>query len=300
MASSPPALPEATSGSAVPRRVLCQHLRSLRQQAGLTVKVAATVLEWFEPKMWRIETGQTALRALDVGAMCAAYGAPPGITQALMGLVRQTKAHGWWHTYAQTMPPDEFSIYTTLEDAACALDGYAALQVPSLLSTEPYVRAIVMSRNPNSDEADRLVYESLARRVLVTRAKAPLAVTFALDEALVRRPVGGSAVMAGQLRHLADLAMLPNVCLRALPFGAGVHPGLVTGPFTLLNFPPSNRGADTDTAIVHASGLTGELYLDKPHELDGYRDAFAAILGCCLDEAGTQDLLLTVAKELDP
>ena len=106
--------------------------------------------------------------------------------------------------------------------------------------------------------------------------------------------------MAGQLRHLADLAVLPNVCLRVLPFGGEVHPGLVTGPFTLLNFPPCSRGANTDTAIVHATGLTGELYLDKPHELDGYRDVFAAILGCCLDEAATQDLLPTVAKELDP
>ena len=154
MASSPSVQPEATSGSAVPRRVLAQHLRSLRQEAGLTVKVAATVMEWSEPKLWRIEGGQIVMRALDVEAMCAAYGAPPGITQALIELARQTKAHGWWHTHAQTMPPDEFSIYTTLEDAACALDGYAALQVPSLLSTEPYVRAIVMSRNPSSDEAD--------------------------------------------------------------------------------------------------------------------------------------------------
>ena len=89
------------------------------------------------------------------------------------------------------------------------------------------------------------------------------------------------------------------MCLRVLPFGVGVHPGLVTGPFTLLHFPPSNRGADTDTAIVHARGLTGELYLDKPHELERYRDAYAAILACCLDEAATQDLLLTAAKDLD-
>jgi transcriptional regulator with XRE-family HTH domain len=300
MASSLAVPSEASTGSAVPRRVLGQHLRSLRQQAGLTVKVAATVMEWSEPKLWRIETGQTVMRALDVEAMCAAYGAPPDITQALTELARQTKAHGWWHTYGVAIAADEFSIYTTLEDAACALDGYAALQVPSLLRTELYARALVTSRNPSSDEAGWLVHQSLVRRVLVTRAKAPLAVTFALDEALVRRPVGGPAVMAGQLRYLAELAVLPNVCLRVLPFGGEVHPGLATGTFTLLNFPPSNRGADTDTAIVYASGLTGELYLDKPHELDDYRDAFAAILGGCLDEAATQDLLLTVAKELDP
>jgi transcriptional regulator with XRE-family HTH domain len=104
MTPPPPALPGATSGSAVPRRVLAQHLRGLRQQAGLTVKRAAAVMEWSEPKMWRIETGQTALRALDVEAMCAAYGASPRLTQALAGLARQTRAQGWWHEYGEAVP----------------------------------------------------------------------------------------------------------------------------------------------------------------------------------------------------
>ena len=80
---------ETPTGSAVPRRVLGQYLRELRLEAGLTVKAAARLMDWSEPKMWRIETGQTALRALDVQAICAAYGATPGLTQALGGLVRQ-------------------------------------------------------------------------------------------------------------------------------------------------------------------------------------------------------------------
>ena len=63
---------ETVAASAVPRRVLGHHLRGLRQRAGLTVKMAARLMEWSEPKMWRIETGQTALRALDVEAMCTA------------------------------------------------------------------------------------------------------------------------------------------------------------------------------------------------------------------------------------
>ena len=71
--------------------------------------------------------------------------------------------------------------------------------------------------------------------------------------------------------------------LRIVPYGAGHHPGLITGAFTLLDFRPAKRDGDTDTAIVYAAGLTGELYLDKPHELHRYRDAHAAILGCALD-----------------
>ena len=111
--------------SAVPRRVLGQHLRDLRNQAGLTRKVAAELMEWSEPKLWRIESGQTALRALDVQAMCATYDASPDLTQALAGLARQTRAHGWWHAYGQATP-DDFSIYTALEDAASAAHGVCA------------------------------------------------------------------------------------------------------------------------------------------------------------------------------
>jgi uncharacterized protein DUF5753 len=121
--------------------------------------------------------------------------------------------------------------------------------------------------------------------------------TMALDEALMRRPVGGPAVMTGQLRFLADMAAQPNVCLRVVPYAAGLHPGLATGAFTVLHFPPSKR--DSDTAIVYASGLTDELYLDKPHEVQRYREAHAGILGCALDRAATQDLLFTAAKDLE-
>jgi transcriptional regulator with XRE-family HTH domain len=288
--------------SAVPRRVLGQRLRDLRNQAGLTMRVAAEQLEWSEPKLWRIEGGQTALRALDVQAMCAAYDAPPDLTRALAELARQTRAHGWWHTYGQAIPED-FSIYAALEDTACALTGYAPSLVPGLLRTEGYARALITSTSTSTStsnqDIDELVYDCMTRHARVTRAKKPLVMTLALDEALLYRPVGGTGVMARQLRFLADLAAQPNVSMRMVPYGAGYHPGLVTGAFTLLEFRPAKRDGDTSPAIVYAANLTGELYLDKPHEIQHYRGAHAAIFGCALDEAATQDLLLTVAKELD-
>ena len=289
---------ETRAGSAVPRRVLGQYLRDLRQQAGLTVKLAASLMEWSEPKLWRIETGQTALRSHDVQATCTAYGAPPDLTRALTGLAAQTRADGWWRAYGGTIP-DNFSIYTALEDAACALAVYVPGQIPGLLRTEAYARALFSSTGLGGDEADRLVYDCLARRVLLTRARSPLMLTVALDEALAHRPVGGPGVMAGQLRFLADMGALPNVRLRVVPCAAGLHPGLATGAFSLLHFPPSNRSSDSDPAIVYAEGLTGELYLDKPHEVQRYRDVHAAILACALDETGTQDMLLAAAKDLE-
>ncbi len=227
------------------------------------------------------------------------YGAPADVTAALAGLARQVRAGGQWHPYGEAVPGD-FSVYAELENEASELLGYACCQVPALLRTDAYARTLIMTARPgtSTDEADRLVSECVARQALVTRASAPLPATVILSEALVRCPVGGADVMAEQLRHLAGLAALPNVRLRVIPLSAGMHPGVITGPFTLFRFPLNGQGKETDPDTVCLSGLSGELYLDSPHEVQPYRDAHAAMLGAALDQVASQDLLLTVAKEL--
>lgn len=114
----------------------------------------------------------------------------------------------------------------------------------------------------------------------------------------MRCPVGGPEVMAEQLRHLAGLAALPNVRLRVIPFTAGIHPGVITGPFTLFRFRLNGQGKETDPDTVCISSLPGELYLDEPHQVQPYRETHAAVLGRALDQATSRDLLLMVAKEL--
>jgi hypothetical protein len=214
------------------------------------------------------------------------------------GSARQNRAPGWWRAHGQAIP-DDFSIYAALEDAACHLTAYAPAQVPALLRTEAYARTLAASTGHTSTEVDRLTGECLTRQVLVTRADAPLELTITLDEALLRHPVGGPQVMAEQLRFLVGIAAQPNASLRIVPASAGTHPGLVTGAFAVLDFPPSGRDPETDTPIVYAASLTGELYLDKPDEVHRYRAAHAAILGCSLDETATRDILLRAAKELE-
>src|SRR5687768_16016265 len=105
------------AGSTVPRRQLGRYLRQLREDARITVKAAADALEWSTPKIWRIESGIVSMRALDVEAMCRVYGAPADITQALMGLAKETKAKGWWHSYGDAIP-GWFELYVGLESAA--------------------------------------------------------------------------------------------------------------------------------------------------------------------------------------
>jgi transcriptional regulator with XRE-family HTH domain len=147
---------EQTTGSTVPRRQLGRHLRDLRNRSRLTIRIAAGKLEWSEAKIWRIETGQTSLRSLDVEAMAKVYGAPPDLTEALMGLAKETKARGWWHAYGDVIP-EGFDVYIGLEEAVSALSWYESELVPGLLQTEDYARTVIKAdkQDVDNDEIER-------------------------------------------------------------------------------------------------------------------------------------------------
>ncbi|MER8060530.1 MULTISPECIES: helix-turn-helix transcriptional regulator [unclassified Streptomyces] len=287
---------EGPTGSTVPRRQLGRNLRDLRNRARLTVRAAATKLEWSEAKMWRIETGQTPLRSLDVQAMCLVYGAPSDLTEALMGLAKETKARGWWHAYGDVIP-EGFDVYVGLEEAAESLSLYESDLVHGLLQTDGYAREIIRTHIRGIDDADldgrtRLRIE---RQSLLTRATDPLVLHAVLSEAVLRRPVGGRGVMMQQLAHLVYVSELPNVSIRVAPFAAGMHLGVVTGPFAVLRFPLTGDGVATEPPTVYADGYTGGLYLDKEREVQQYDAAFNDIWEASLDEPASRRLIAEVA-----
>src|SRR5487761_1855112 len=238
---------DTTTGSTVPRRQLGRYLRDLRNQQRLTVRAAAERLEWSEAKIWRIETGQTSLRSLDVEAVCRVYGAPADLTEALMGLAKETKAKGWWQAYGDAVP-EWFDVYIGLEEAASQISWYESELVPGLFQTDGYARTVIKAEHHDDGE------EEIDRRVQ----------------------------------------------LRVVPFSAGVHLGLMTGPFEILRFPRNGDGRDSEPPTVYADGFTGALYLDKPHEIERYATAFENIWSISLDEAGSKRLIHRAAKELQP
>jgi transcriptional regulator with XRE-family HTH domain len=290
---------EATTGSTVPRRQLGRHLRELRNLSRLTVKAAAAKLEWSEPKIWRIETGQTSLRSLDVEAMCKVYGAPADLTEALMGLAKETKGRGWWHAYGDVIP-EGFDLYIGLEEAAAKLSWYSSELVPGLLQTENYARILIAADNPGvaAEEIERRVHVRIARQTLITRVTAAPTVEVALNEAVIRRPVGGKKVMADQLQHLVDMNDQANVSVRVIPFSAGLHYGLLSGPFVVMRFPLNGDGKETEPTTVYVDGFTGALYLDKPNEIERYATALTSIWDSALDEAASTKLVQQAQREL--
>lgn len=288
-----------TTGSTVPRRQLGRYLRELRNRQHITVKTAAEQLEWSETKIWRVETGQTSLRSHDVEIMCRIYAAPPDLTQALMGLAKETKAKGWWHAYGDVIP-ENFDVYLGLEEAAASLAWYEPELVPGLLQTADYARAVIQADKPGVDaeEIGRRVQLRIERQALIRRPTAPLELRVVLNESILRRPVGGREVMAAQLGSLAEAAGLPNVKLRVAPFSAGLHHGLMTGPFEILRFPLNGDGHDSEPSTVYVDGYTGDLYLDKPAEVKQYAEAFEAIWAAAAGEAASGKLIRASMKEL--
>jgi transcriptional regulator with XRE-family HTH domain len=289
---------ETTAGPTVPRRQLGRHLRALRNQAKLTTKLAAQALEWSEPKLWRIETGQTTLRSLDVEAMCRVYGATAEVTQGLMVLARGTKAVGWWHPHDDVIP-DWLDLYLGLEEAASRLRRYDPGLVPGLLQTAAYAREVITAEQPDLGEAEvtRRMQARLARQALLIRVTAPLSAVVLLGEAVLRRPAGGPQVMAEQLNRLADAALLPNVTIRVVPLRAGLHRGVLSGPFAILRFPVNGDGQESEPPVVYVPGFTGALYLEQPADVQRYQEVYASIAAAALDEPASRALIRQAALE---
>jgi hypothetical protein len=290
---------ETLQGSTVPRRQLGRYLRDLRNAAGLTIREASGPLEWSEAKMWRIETGQTSLRSLDVKAMCDLYRATSDITEALMALAKETKAKGWWQGYGDAVP-EWFDIYIGLEAAARSLSTYEPELVPGLFQAEAYARTIITADHPEENEAEieRRVQLRMARQAILRRVIDPPMLKVAIGELVLRRLVGGRDVMTAQLGKLVEVSELPNVSLRVVPFDAGYHPGMLSGSFVILRFPLNGGGAESEPPTVYSDLYTGALYLDKPHEIERYSQAFESIWEATLDEDTSRDRIRQVAEEM--
>ncbi|MFI0942384.1 helix-turn-helix domain-containing protein [Streptomyces sp. NPDC021020] len=289
---------DGVSGSTVPRRQLGRYLRELRNRARLTVKAAAVTLEWSEAKIWRIETGQTSLRSHDVETMCRVYGAGSDLTSALMALAKETKAKGWWHSYGDVIP-GWFDVYISLEEAATALSVYQSELVPGLLQTEDYARVLIRTDHPEFTDAEveRRVQLRTERQALLTRVTDPPGLGVILNEAVIRRPLGSEKIMADQLVNLLDLGELPNVAVRVMPFSHGMHPGVTTGPFVMLEFSINGSGMPTEPTTIYIEGHAGALYLDKQHEVELYEQAFGHIQRASLSEVASRKLIAEAAKE---
>jgi transcriptional regulator with XRE-family HTH domain len=287
-------------GSTVPRRQLGRMLRQLRVEAGVTLETAAAALEYSRQKIWRVECGMGVVRVLDVRAMCELYRAPAAVTEALAVLATQTRAKGWWQEYGDAVP-GWYELYLGLESAAAHLRRYDESLVPELLQTREYAEALPRPGGRHDPGRwEQGVALRLRRQAQLTRRQPrPAKLTALVNEAALRRPVGGPAVMSGQFDRLLEVAGLATVTLRVLPLTAGAHPGALAGSFVILDFPGARGGpaVTREPSVVYSPALTGARYLEQPEEVAAYEHAWRAMTALALPEAESTDLVEALLAE---
>ena len=280
------------AGPTVRRMLVGAKLRRLRTDMGLSREEAAEAIRASAWKIHRLENGQVGFKQRDLVDLLALYRVTdPDEIDELLTLAREANVPGWWQHYGDVLP-QWFRTYVDLESAATLIRTYEGMFVPGLLQTDDYMRAVIRDASlESSEEMGRRVRLRMARQILLTREHPPR-LWAVMDEAALRRPVGGREVMRGQLERLIDATKLPNVTLQVLPFGAGAHPAMV-GAFSILRF------ADRELPdVVYLEHLTNAVYLDKRAEVERYLDVMELL---CVDSeppAKTVDLLTKILNQL--
>ncbi len=276
----------------VRRRRLALELRRLREAARLTCEEVAERLECSASKISRVETGRVSVSPRDVRDMLEIYGLPEDQRESLVQLARDSRQKGWWHAYSDTIQP-QFATYLGLESAASEIRIYEVSLIPGLLQTQEYARSVISAGMVNSSHEDigRRVELLMARQPALTRADPPK-LWAVLDEAALRRRVGGAGLMRLQLDYLLTVASLPNVAVQVIPFGGGAHPAMGR-PFVVLVFP---ERADPD--VVYLEDLTSALYLEDVEEVDRYNVFFNHLRATALSFDDSSALITSVLKEM--
>jgi transcriptional regulator with XRE-family HTH domain len=267
------------------RRRLGAELRRLREEAGLTIDRVAEALECSQSKVSRIETGQVSATPRDVRDMLALYRVSDSQREAMVQIAREARQRGWWQKFVDV--PDGVPAYVGLEAAATSIDVYMALIVPALLQTPDYARAVIAAVRPDlpARELDRRVELRVRRRQALLDQERPPVLRVLLDDTVLRRPVGGPAVMAAQRRRLLEDADRAAVTIQVLPVEAGAHAGM-DGPFTIFGFP-----AAAERDVVALDSAADALYLEAPEDLRRYRRVFELLLPAALPPAASAALI---------
>ncbi|MFF8590746.1 helix-turn-helix domain-containing protein [Streptomyces sp. NPDC015220] len=277
-------------GPTTRRRQLGADLRRLRERKGLTLEEAGAAVGISKATLSRYETKEGAVKWPAVDALCREYEATDEERSALVELAKGAKIQGWWRSLADPIP-ESMNLMLTLEDEVVREDHYACMYVPGLLQTRAYAEAVHRASEVQCEEREvqHMVDIRMKRQELLDREEPPR-IWCVIDEAAVRRQVGGRAVMHEQLKHLLTMARRPHITVQVLPFTRGAHAAAV-GSFAVL------RGQTPELDVVYVDILGGGLFIEKAQELERYRLAFQYLSAQALDFESTAELIDQITKE---
>lgn len=267
---------------------LGQGLAELRVRAGKGQAHTARFLGVSAPRVSRMETGSQPPIPDVVAKLCGFYGATRQQTAVLVQFAEDSRKPGWWSKEV----PEWFAEYVGLEMGARLVETFESGYIPGLAQTRAYTDALAHSFGAAvpSDNGDGLVAVRTRRQLRLT-ARDPLVLHAVIDEAALRREVGGRDVMREQVRHLRALAERPNVTIQVLPFTLGAHPGM-TGPFTVLRFP------EPALDLVYVEIRGGAIYRESAEDVARHGADFALLARQALDLEATTAWLAELEREM--
>jgi hypothetical protein len=245
---------------------------------------------WSESKLSRIETAATTVRDSDLDRLLDLYAVPARERSRLATLAGQGRHRGWWEAYGDVLPT-AYEALISFESEAASISVYEAQLVPGLLQTAEYANAVTEADRLHEDPEDigQRVAVRMARQAVLGRNPPPQ-FRVVLDEAVLRRPIGGVDVLRRQLLRLVEAGDRPSVTVQVLPFSIGAHRGL-SGSFNLLDFPSGD-----EHSLVYCEGMTGGVLRSKPEEVRSYRASFEALRAVALNPAESLDLIGSAAR----
>lgn len=286
-----------TSGSpTVRRRRLAAELRRLR--GNRTGSEVAKALGWSTAKISRYELGQSGFPIDEVEKLLDHYGVAERRRAQLLTLAVDANQRGWWEDYADALAP-EYMEFIGLEAEAVSAAHWQVQVVPGLLQTEEYARHVISGHGSAIPTPpgilEKRVQVRIIRQQALTVREPPLELSVVLDEGVLQRSFGGPTVMYQQLRHLAEIAELPNVELHVLPLQSGVS--LIADSFVIFGFSPMHETSKLGD-VVSTESLKSELYVEGETETYSYRLFFQAVLKASLSPQASQHVILNTAERL--
>jgi transcriptional regulator with XRE-family HTH domain len=274
-------VPTASSNPTVVRRELGVLLRSLRTRKGRTVDQVAERLQVSPSKVSRLENGLRGVSATDIDNLCDLYEVEGEERQHLTELARASRQRARWQPLG--LP---YSTYIGLEADAISISDYGLGIMPGLLQTPDYARAVVRAAVPRwvPDVVKQRVEGRMLRQQLLF-SEHPPRFEAVVDESVLHRVVGSHAIMRAQLQRLLELAELPSMTLRVIPYGAGALPA-GNNKFIILRFA---QAAVPD--VVYIEGLTRDEYLKDPHEVEVYNTTFRTLVHLAAGPRVTREII---------
>ena len=294
----------------VRRRLLGTALREYRESLGFGLDEAALILDCDRSKISRIETGERGIRTQELQDLLTEYGVPADEQEALLAVAHRGRESGWWLDYRDVLPPAA-QDYVIMEIAATEILCYEAHQVPDLLQTPDYMRAVAAAdaRYATGPQRTHATEVKLNRQRVVHAGRAPH-LDVVVTEGALRQTVGPPRAMREQLGRLAALAEtgyadgLPDrdipaagrssVSLRVLPFAEGAHAAAGCGSMTLLRFAQT-----PEIGVIHVAALSGGISLEGREEVTRYLRTFAELRSAALPSSRSAQLIRSIARSYD-